>query len=99
MSSTGWPARRSMRAAASAAMASGHAAPAPLVRELVHSSCHLPCIPFECPQNQFDSIDLSDNTIARLDGFPKLMRLKVLLLNNNRVSKIARGLEGACTGA
>ncbi len=46
------------------------------------------------PQNQFDSIDLSDNAIVRLDGFPKLQRLKQLLLNNNRVARIARGLEG-----
>ncbi|KAG2453822.1 hypothetical protein HYH02_002029 [Chlamydomonas schloesseri] len=44
-------------------------------------------------QNQFDSIDLSDNAIVRVDGFPKLQRLKLLLLNNNRVARIARGLE------
>ncbi|KAG2435624.1 hypothetical protein HXX76_006827 [Chlamydomonas incerta] len=44
-------------------------------------------------QNQFDSIDLSDNAIVRVDGFPKLLRLKQLLLNNNRVGRIARGLE------
>ncbi|EFJ49551.1 hypothetical protein VOLCADRAFT_104320 [Volvox carteri f. nagariensis] len=44
-------------------------------------------------QNQFDSIDLSDNAIVRLDGFPKLLRLKQLLMNNNRVARIARGLE------
>ncbi|GFR47886.1 hypothetical protein Agub_g9696, partial [Astrephomene gubernaculifera] len=44
-------------------------------------------------QNQFDSIDLSDNAIVRLDGFPKLPRLKQLLLNNNRVGRISRGLE------
>eukprot|EP00775_Hariotina_reticulata_P003482 gene3482-3752_t len=46
-------------------------------------------------QNQFDSIDLSDNAIVRLEGFPKLPRLKMLLLNNNRIVKISRGLEGA----
>ncbi|GLC40560.1 hypothetical protein PLESTB_000045000 [Pleodorina starrii] len=44
-------------------------------------------------QNQFDSIDLSDNAIVRLDGFPKLLRLKQLLMNNNRVARVARGLE------
>ncbi|PNH08090.1 U2 small nuclear ribonucleoprotein A' [Tetrabaena socialis] len=44
-------------------------------------------------QNQFDSIDLSDNAIVRLDGFPKLLRLKQLLINNNRVARISRGLE------
>ena len=45
-------------------------------------------------QNQFDSIDLSDNGVVKLEGFPKLPRLKVLLLSNNRISKIARQLEG-----
>lgn len=47
-------------------------------------------------QNQFDSIDLSDNAIVRLEGFSRLPRLKVLLLNNNRIAKIARNLEGRC---
>lgn len=46
-------------------------------------------------QNQFDSIDLSDNAIVRLEGFPRLPRLTVLLLNNNRIAKIARNLEAA----
>lgn len=45
-------------------------------------------------QNQFDSIDLSDNAIVRLEGFPRLPRLKVLYLNNNRVAKVARNLHG-----
>jgi U2 small nuclear ribonucleoprotein A' len=49
-------------------------------------------------QDQFDSIDLSDNAIVRLEGFPRLPRLKVLLLNNNRIAKIARSLEGRLTG-
>nr|CAD7417078.1 unnamed protein product [Timema poppensis] len=35
--------------------------------------------------DQFDTIDLSDNDIRKLDGFPLLKRLKCLLLNNNRV--------------
>ena len=46
-------------------------------------------------QNQFDSIDLSDNSIVRLEGFPKLPRLQCLHLNNNRINRIARNLEGA----
>jgi hypothetical protein len=50
--------------------------------------------PFSTPQDQFDSIDLSDNAIVRLEGFPRLPRLKVLLLNNNRIAKIGRSLEG-----
>lgn len=44
-------------------------------------------------QNQFDSMDLSDNAIIILDGFPKLARLKTLLLSNNRITRISRGLE------
>lgn len=46
-------------------------------------------------QNQFDSIDLSDNNVIILEGFPKLPRLKTLLLNNNRITRIGRRLEGA----
>jgi Leucine-rich repeat (LRR) protein len=57
-----------------------------------------PCL--SCPvQNQFDSIDLTDNAIVRLEGFPKLPRLKMLLLSNNRIVRIAPHLEGetGCT--
>ena len=50
-------------------------------------------------QNQFDSLDLSDNVIVRLEGFPKLPRLKTLLLSNNRVMRIARNLEGKLLAA
>ncbi len=45
-------------------------------------------------QNQFDSIDLTDNAIVKLDGFPRLPRLKQLLLNNNRIARIAKGCSG-----
>eukprot|EP00193_Tetraselmis_chui_P017415 CAMPEP_0177783408 /NCGR_PEP_ID=MMETSP0491_2-20121128/19087_1 /TAXON_ID=63592 /ORGANISM="Tetraselmis chuii, Strain PLY429" /LENGTH=199 /DNA_ID=CAMNT_0019303977 /DNA_START=244 /DNA_END=840 /DNA_ORIENTATION=- len=44
-------------------------------------------------ENQFDSIDLSDNAIVRLEGFPSLKRLKQLLLSNNRIMRVAKGLE------
>lgn len=44
-------------------------------------------------ENQFDSIDLSDNSIVRLEGFPKLPRLLCLHLSNNRINRIARNLE------
>lgn len=37
------------------------------------------------PQDQFDTIDLSDNEIRKVDGFPLLLRLKSLLVSNNRV--------------
>lgn len=43
--------------------------------------------------DQFDCIDFSDNNIRRLDGFPLLLRLKKILLNNNRINRIAEGLD------
>jgi U2 small nuclear ribonucleoprotein A' len=45
--------------------------------------------------DQFDSIDLSDNEIKKLDGLPLLKRVKKVLLNNNKVTKIADNLEEA----
>ena len=41
-------------------------------------------------QDSFDVIDLSDNTIRRLDGFPKMERLTTLLIHNNNLANIAR---------
>ena len=43
-------------------------------------------------ENQFDSIDVSDNAIATLDGFPILRRLRCLFANNNRISRISETL-------
>lgn len=43
--------------------------------------------------NQFDCIDLSDNSIKRLENIPLLPRLKCILLSNNRIQKIAANLE------
>ncbi|RXN20554.1 pro convertase subtilisin kexin type 6 isoform X1 [Labeo rohita] len=43
--------------------------------------------------DQFDTIDLSDNEVRKLDGFPLLKRLKTLLLNNNRICRIGENLE------
>ncbi|XP_035210801.1 U2 small nuclear ribonucleoprotein A'-like isoform X1 [Stegodyphus dumicola] len=43
--------------------------------------------------DQFDCIDLSDNDVRKLDGFPQLKRLKTLLLNNNRVCRIGDNLQ------
>uniref|UniRef100_A0A131YSJ3 Probable U2 small nuclear ribonucleoprotein A' n=1 Tax=Rhipicephalus appendiculatus TaxID=34631 RepID=A0A131YSJ3_RHIAP len=43
--------------------------------------------------DQFDCIDLSDNEIRKLDGFPVLKRLKSLMLNNNRICRIAENLQ------
>ena len=46
-------------------------------------------------QNQFDCIDMSGNNIIRLEGFPKLPRLKMLLCCSNRISTFAPGLDRA----
>ncbi|KAK2194091.1 hypothetical protein NP493_2g03045 [Ridgeia piscesae] len=45
--------------------------------------------------DQFDTIDMSDNEIRKVDGFPLLKRLKTLFLNNNRIVRIAEHLEEA----
>ena len=37
------------------------------------------------PQDQFDTIDFTENEIRKLDGFPLLKRLKCLMMNNNRI--------------
>ncbi|THD28131.1 U2 small nuclear ribonucleoprotein A [Fasciola hepatica] len=42
--------------------------------------------------DQFDTIDLSGNEIRKLDGFPLLKRLKALILNNNKIVRIAEDL-------
>ena len=38
--------------------------------------------------DQFDSIDLSENEIIKLEGFPKLKRLHTINLNENKIEKI-----------
>jgi len=43
--------------------------------------------------NYYESIDLSDNEIAKLENFPLLTRLKTLFFNNNRIARIETGLE------
>jgi hypothetical protein len=65
----------------------------PHVDACLHAKSLNRCSPDQ--QNQFDSIDLSDNAIVRLEGFPKLLRLTTLLLNNNKIVRIAKHLEGA----
>ncbi|ERN06446.1 hypothetical protein AMTR_s00016p00258810 [Amborella trichopoda] len=39
-------------------------------------------------EDQFDSIDLSDNEIVKLENFPYLSRLGTLFINNNRITRI-----------
>lgn len=46
-------------------------------------------------QDQFDSIDLSDNEIKKVECMAVLKRLTVLLLHNNRISRISEGIGKA----
>ena len=46
--------------------------------------------------DQFGCIDLSDNSISRLEDLPKLNRLRTLLLINNRIMKIDRDFALNC---
>lgn len=39
-------------------------------------------------EDQFDTIDLSDNEIVKLENVPYLNRLGTLLINNNRITRI-----------
>ncbi|KAK9093535.1 hypothetical protein Syun_028446 [Stephania yunnanensis] len=39
-------------------------------------------------EDQFDTIDLSDNEIVKLENFPYLSRLGTLIVNNNRITRI-----------
>ncbi|KAH0863695.1 hypothetical protein HID58_080906 [Brassica napus] len=39
-------------------------------------------------EDQFDTIDLSDNEIVKLENFPLLNRLGTLIVNNNRITRI-----------
>lgn len=39
-------------------------------------------------EDQFDTIDLSDNEIVKLENFPPMNRLGTLLINNNRITRI-----------
>eukprot|EP00250_Pteridium_aquilinum_P007623 c17294_g2_i1 orf=422-1282(+) len=47
-------------------------------------------------EDQFDSIDLSDNELVKLEGFPYLKRLTTLLVSNNRIARINPNLGGFC---
>ncbi|KAE9618626.1 putative leucine-rich repeat domain, L domain-containing protein [Lupinus albus] len=39
-------------------------------------------------EDQFDTLDLSDNEIVKLDNLPYLNRLGTLIINNNRITRI-----------
>ncbi|KAL9266665.1 U2 small nuclear ribonucleoprotein A'-like protein [Drosera capensis] len=40
-------------------------------------------------EDQFDTIDISDNEIVKLENFPYLNRLETLIVNNNRITRIS----------
>jgi U2 small nuclear ribonucleoprotein A' len=40
-------------------------------------------------RNQFDTIDLTDNELRKLDGFPYMPRIRTVLATNNRITRIA----------
>ncbi len=39
-------------------------------------------------EDQFDTLDLSDNEIKKLDNFPRMVRLRTVMLTNNHVTRI-----------
>lgn len=43
-------------------------------------------------QDAYDCIDLSDNSIVIMNNFPEMKRLICLLLHNNKIKEIAKGL-------
>jgi hypothetical protein len=45
-------------------------------------------------QDQFDTIDLSDNEIVKLENMPYLNRLGTLIINNNRITRINPNIGG-----
>jgi len=45
-------------------------------------------------QDQFDTVDLSDNEIVKLENLPNLNRLGTLLINNNRITRINPNIGG-----
>lgn len=51
------------------------------------------CVYYLCyEQDGFDCIDLSDNEIKKLENFPRLRRLRMLLLHNNHIAKFQDNL-------
>ena len=43
-------------------------------------------------EDAYDSIDLSDNSIIIMNNFPLMKRLNTLLLHNNKIKEIIKGL-------
>jgi|TARA_B110000090_G_C13253470_1_gene397401 U2 small nuclear ribonucleoprotein A' len=58
-------------------------------RELVLRGLKIPAIRnLGVTQDQFDSLDLSDNDIQVLGNFPKQTRLSTVQLNDNQISSV-----------
>jgi|TARA_B110000208_G_C11570001_1_gene358550 U2 small nuclear ribonucleoprotein A' len=58
-------------------------------RELILRGLKIPSIRnLGVTQDQFDSIDLSDNDVQILGNFPKQTRLTTVQLNDNRISSV-----------
>eukprot|EP00275_Glaucocystis_incrassata_P001912 EC124284.1.p1 GENE.EC124284.1~~EC124284.1.p1 ORF type:complete len:148 (+),score=7.11 EC124284.1:169-612(+) len=63
-------------------------------RELILRGNKIPAIEnLGATQDQFDCIDVSDNDIKKLDGFPRLNRLKCVIACNNRIARIGQSLN------
>merc|ERR1712100_157395 len=62
------------------------------LRERVELDCRGNRIPLienlGSTDDQFDTLNLCDNEIGKLDNFPNLRRLKTLLVCNNRIARI-----------
>jgi len=58
-------------------------------REIVLRGLAIPAIEhLATTRDLFDAIDLADNMIARLDNFPRLVRLSSLFLSGNMIESI-----------
>merc|ERR1712205_240706 len=65
-----------------------------LDREIKLRALKIPAIEnLGATQDQFDTIDLSDNEIRKLENFPLLKRLKTLLVSNNLIFRIGEDLK------
>mmetsp|Transcript_12006 Transcript_12006/g.27424 ORF Transcript_12006/g.27424 Transcript_12006/m.27424 type:complete len:246 (-) Transcript_12006:98-835(-) len=59
-------------------------------RQLLLRGCKIPAIEnLGGSSDAYECIDLSDNDLIKLGNFPPLKRLHVLLLTNNRITRIA----------
>ncbi|RCH84394.1 U2 small nuclear ribonucleoprotein [Rhizopus azygosporus] len=63
-------------------------------RELILRDLKIPAIEnLGVTKDLNDTIDFTNNDLRVLGNFPRLNRLKCLLLNNNRITRIESGLE------